>query len=300
MRIVILGTGFVSAAYARALIYLGYHPLILSRSWFSYERHEIDYVLRSYQPDVVINGVGDGGATTVDDCESEAGRALAFRANVTFARVAREAAESVGATLIQVSTGCMFTGPGPFVEDDEANNLRPYYVGTKLEGEAEAARYAKAFIFRIRMPFNHTWSPRNLLVKLCRHERILDGRNSLTFIDEFCARSWAITQKGPRGGIYHAAYPTPVRTMEVAQMLFDAGLRTLPVVPYPPEEFLSDGHVPRSEAVLSSQKFEEAYGTPFGDPYCAIRWCIDRMVESRQCLGTCDKTSTILGTARKT
>jgi hypothetical protein len=71
-----------------------------------------------------------------------------------------------------------------------------------------------------------------------------------------------------------------VRTLEVAQLLRVRGLRRIPVVPYPPEDFV-DFHVSRSQAILGAAKFEAAAGVPFGDPWAALRWCIDRLLESR-------------------
>lgn len=279
MKIVVLGTGYVAQAYLRELHYLGYHPLVLSRSWLDYtDPGRLKFCLSVFKPDVVINCAGYTGRT-VDDCESNA--QTCFEANTLLPGRIAEVCHELGAALIHISSGCLFNGAGPFKEDDGEDGVPNFcdgtYQRTKLFGEQRVSTSCDRYwIFRLRMPFSHVYHPRNLLCKLMTYERILDGLNSLTFLDEFAQRSWQLFAKKSPPGIYHAAYSDSITTMEVAQMLWEARLRTLPVVEYPKEEFLKD-HVPRSSAVLDSSKFEKTYGTPFGDVRCALRWCINEL-----------------------
>lgn len=281
MKAVVIGTGFVAQAYLRSLHFVGYHPPVLSRAWFDYyDEDKLKFCLKVYRPDVVINCAGYTGET-VDDCEIN--KDECFTANVMLPIKIAKACKIVGCAMIHVSSGCMFNGLGPFNEESELNFISdpmrgPYYAKSKRNAEILMAKqYDRIWIFRIRMPFNHLPHPRNLLMKLCKYPHILDGLNSLTFLDEFCSRSLDVVmaKNGPPG-IYHAAYSDPIGTMEIAQMLFEAGLRRFPVEEYDPREFLRH-HVPRSAAVLNSSKFEKAYGTPFGDVRCALRWCIKQL-----------------------
>jgi dTDP-4-dehydrorhamnose reductase len=266
MRVMVIGTGYVGSAYARMLHYLGFHPLILSRSWLDYTNpEELEFVLRSYQPDWVINCAGYAGRT-VDDCETNC--LECYDANLVLPYNIALACGKI--PLIHISTGCVFDGPGQFTEEDCPNFLRTVYGVTKLNAEQEILNIKdNCWIFRIRMPFNHQNHPRNWLTKIKNYERILDGINSVTFLDEFCMRSWQLSNKA-KPGIYHAAYSIPVSTLVVARMIRPD------VVEYDPDEFLKH-HVPRSAAVLDCSKFEKAYGATFGDPMCAIRWCLAQM-----------------------
>jgi dTDP-4-dehydrorhamnose reductase len=283
MKAVVIGTGYVAQAYLRALHFVGYHPLVLSRSWFDYyDADKLKFCLKVYQPDVVINCAGYTGET-VDDCQRHVGEC--GRANMELPGMIADACASIDCKLIHISSGCIFNGAGPFIENFEEegdlgwpNFCGNVYQATKLFGEQRVSTGCdKHWIFRLRMPFNHLSHPRNLLMKLRKYPRILDGLNSLTFLDEFCSRSLDVVMaKNAPPGIYHAAYSDPIRTMEVAEMLRDAGMRDSPCVAYDPKEFLKH-HVPRSEAVLDSYKFEKAYGTPFGDVRCALRWCINQL-----------------------
>lgn len=262
MKVVVIGTGFVAQAYLRCLHYLGYHPLVLSRSWLDYTDPELlEFTLKSYQPSVVINCAGYTGET-VDDCDKNS--CECYDANLV---LPYNIAMVCKVPLLHVSTGCVFNGPGQFTEDDCPNFLRTVYGVTKINAEQEIQNIKDdCWIFRIRMPFSHISHKRNWLTKLMKYDQILDGLNSVTWIDEFAMRSWQLWQKAPPG-IYHATQRNPVRTLDVARMLKPD------VKEYDPVEFLKN-HVQRSEAVLDCTKFEKAYGTEFTDTWVALRWCI--------------------------
>lgn len=251
----------MAQAYLRCLHYLGYHPLVLSRSWLDYTNNdELSFCLKNYQPDVVINCSGYTGET-VDDCQINS--CECYDANLV---LPYNMALVIKCPMIHISTGCAFMG-GPFTEEDQPNFLETTYGVTKIHAEDEILNVKPdCWIFRIRMPFSHIPHKRNWLTKLKKYDRILDGLNSVTWIDEFAMRSWQLWQKAPPG-IYHAAQKTPVWTLNVARMMRPE------VKEYDPVRFLKH-HVQRSAAVLGCSKFEKAYGTEFTDSMVALRWCI--------------------------
>ena len=216
---------------------------------------------------------------TVDDCEGH--KEECYAANVVLVRNLGTLCRELDISLFHISSGCIFDGPGPFGEEAKPNNVGQFYAQCKIHAEVElAGTGARAWVFRIRMPFNGRVHPRNLLCKLASYDRILEGLNSITFLDEFAMRSYHLAQRaGP--GVYHASCSTPVRTAQVARMLFDAGVRVKPVELFYPEAFRKAGHVHRSAAVLDVSKFEQAYGAPFGDPLVALRWSIDRLASHK-------------------
>lgn len=274
-RTLVLGTGYVASAYLRALHFLGLCPMALSRKWLDYtDADQLSWFMRSHKPQLVINAAGYTGRT-VDDCEVN--KQECYAANVALPRTVAEVCKELDVSLIHVSSGCIFMGSGPFDEQSQPNNLGQFYAQCKIHAEKELAQIGvRAWIFRIRMPFNWQNNPRNWLTKLTSYPRILDGLNSVTFLDEFAMRSYHLAQKAPPG-VYHAASSVPIRTAFVARMLFDAGIRHDPVIPFPYAEFIAAGHVQRSEAVLDVRKFEAAYGSDFGDPIVAVRWCIEQL-----------------------
>lgn len=274
-RTLVLGTGYVGSAYLRALHFLGLRPMAQSRSWLDYtDPSQLAHLLDIQKPQLVINAAGYTG-NTVDDCETN--KEECYSANVSLVRNLGEACKKLDISLFHISSGCIFDGCGPFIEDSVPNNLSQFYAQCKIHAEMELATTgARAWVFRIRMPFGPSVHRRSWLCKLAGYDRILDGLNSVTFLDEFAMRSYQLVQKADPG-IYHAACSTPVRTEQVARMLFDAGVRSKACELFSPADFAAAGHVHRSSAVLDVTKFEKAYGAPFGDPMVALRWCIDRL-----------------------
>lgn len=286
MVVIILGTGYLASAYSRALIYLGYSPLILSREWLDYTcRDRIRGVITTAKPQWIINCSGFTG-TSVDECESK--RIECEIANAVVPRILAEESDRGKCGFIHISSGCIFSGLGPFTEEDEPNFVTNHYQQTKIRGEQNVwLRHPSPFIFRIRMPFSETINRKNWLVKLCKYAcnnaPIIDGMNSVTWVDEFAMRSWQLAQKA-KPGVYHAVQPQPVSTLSTAQhatLLVGVPKARLATAELLEQFYLS--HIPRSGAVLSCKKFDDAYGTAGTPAPSAIEHCLKAIkVELRQ------------------
>lgn len=264
MKVFIIGTGYVASAYLRSLLRDGINAIAVSRRWCDYyDRDKLHNLFLAHSPDIVINAAGYTGET-VDDCEKAANKTECYQANSTLARTIAGCCETRGIKFAHISSGCIYDGDGVYNESSSFNNSCHYAV-CKESGERAILEVTRsAYIFRIRMPYNGQRHRRNWLCKLMNYDRIVDGLNSVTPLTEFVAKSFQVIT-GSNPGIYHACCPTPIRTAQVAQMLFDAGLRTKPVELYPEEEFVKS-HVKRSSAVLDCSKFEAAAGRSLGDP----------------------------------
>src|SRR5678815_2606377 len=69
MNIAVFGTGFVAGAYLRAIHYLGYHPLVLSRAWLNPDdANALALCLDGYKPQYIISASGFH-VDTVDECQ---------------------------------------------------------------------------------------------------------------------------------------------------------------------------------------------------------------------------------------
>jgi len=281
VKIIVLGTGYVASGYLAAAHSLGLRPIVLSRDWSDYTReNNLEWVCEGVGPDLIINAAGFTGRT-VDDCERY--KEECYAANVTAVRMLAKICKKRDIPLIHVSSGCVFTGPGVFREADPPNNYRQFYSQTKIAAENELLDSgAKAWIYRIRMPFDTRNHDRNWLKKLIHHMRILDGLNSVTYLHEFAMRSLEMVKekKGPPG-IYHATNRGAVNTLAVAKLLHQSGLREPPLLVWDKEEF-EKAHTHRSEAVLNCRKFEDAFRTPFGDAMGWVRWCVTNWRWSQQ------------------
>lgn len=97
------------------------------------DRDSVAQAISSTRPDVVVNA---GAWTAVDACESDPDKA--WRINALGVRWITDAARSVGAHVIQVSTDYVFDGTKlePYVEWDPTNP-QSAYGRSKLGGEQE-------------------------------------------------------------------------------------------------------------------------------------------------------------------
>jgi dTDP-4-dehydrorhamnose reductase len=91
---------------------------------------EVNKVVREFKPDVIIHGAA---MTHVDQCEQN--KELAYQLNVVGTQNMADAAKSIGAHLVHISTDFIFDGTeGPYDEQGIPNPLS-YYGETKLEAE---------------------------------------------------------------------------------------------------------------------------------------------------------------------
>lgn len=231
-------------------------------------------LLEHYRPAVVINAAGYTGLT-VDCCEVKKEECVA--ANVTVPVSIAKECHRFSIPFIHISSGCIFTGPGMFTENSFHSNPPSFYAKCKVQAEMEISGF-NPFIFRIRMPISNRDHPRNLLVKLSKYEKILDGVNSLTFLEEFIERSWKIWQT-QNPGIFNCVQPGSISIVEVAELLHAAGLRG--AVEVWDEADFYRSHVKRSEAVLSTEKYDQAFGARGTHVLVAVQNCIEALVSEK-------------------
>lgn len=114
-------------------------------------RHAVFATVRNFQPDVIINAAA---YTNVDKAESEPERAYAV--NADGAQYLAQAAQSIGAALLHISTDYVFDGTKrtPYIETDTPNPIN-VYGESKLAGErAVAAACEKYAIVRTSWVFS--------------------------------------------------------------------------------------------------------------------------------------------------
>jgi len=266
--VVVVGSGFVGSALRRALASRGLRHHVLSRSEVDYaDPGELGRWLDSRPVRVMVNAAGWNGMT-VDDVERDPRRG--HGPNVELPERLAKACHERAIRFAQISSGCVFHGPGPFGEGDEPNFLVTAYGRQKREAELRVLAVGDAWIFRIRLPLSAVDHPRNLLTKLGRYGRILGGRQSVTWLEDFCIR-WLSVVEGARPGIYHAVQrglldiETAARTMGNGAPLWDAG------------EFARAGHVARSECELCPDKYEACSGGGLASAQDALSWCARQM-----------------------
>jgi len=184
-------------------------------------------VLDAEKPDIVINAAGKTGVPNVDWCEDH--KAETLHSNILGPLVLLEACRQRNIYWVHLSSGCVYTGDNEgrgFAEDDEPNFSGSYYSRTKAVCE-RAIREFPVLILRLRMPFDSSTHPRNLLTKLSKFERVLDVQNSITFLPDFLTTAEKLIQKR-QTGVYNVVNDgaiSPYRIMELYREIVDPAHR---------------------------------------------------------------------------
>ncbi|MDR3552933.1 MAG: dTDP-4-dehydrorhamnose reductase, partial [Clostridia bacterium] len=116
------------------------------------DEKKISAAFEKDRPDVVVNCAA---ITNVDGCEADP--ELAFAVNAKGAGVVARAAQSVGATLVHISTDYVFDGTAskPYTEADPVCP-KSVYGRSKLEGELEVLKACEKFyILRTAWLYGH-------------------------------------------------------------------------------------------------------------------------------------------------
>jgi len=222
--IVILGaSGYIGSAFVAELSRRGIPFAAVSRSQVDYTNFDVlMQYLKTVQPEFVINAAGYAGKPNVDACERNKAETLA--GNVFLPFKIRLACDTLGIPWAQISSGCIYNGPGPFKETDEPNfcwDHPPcsFYTGSKALAE-ECVKFSKrAYIWRLRIPFDEQDGPRNYLSKLQRYPRLLEAKNSLSHRGDFVKACLDLWQSNAPFGTYNVTNPGSVTTRQVVLMI---------------------------------------------------------------------------------
>ncbi len=262
------GSGYVGQAYQALLTRKGI-------AFRNLRRADVDYtdpaLLRAAllrdKPEFLINSAGYTGKPNVDACELHKAECL-FGNAVLPGRIAQACAEA-GVPWGHVSSGCIYSGARPdgsgFQEDDTPNftfrsNHCSFYSGTKALGEEVLAGAPGVYVWRLRIPFDNVDNPRNYLTKLMRYARLLEAKNSISQLEEFCAATFACWEKRVPFGAYNVTNPGAITTHEVVEHIRRSGVCQKDFVFFKDEdEFMHvAAKTPRSNCVMDSSKLARA------------------------------------------
>jgi dTDP-4-dehydrorhamnose reductase len=264
MFVVLGGSGYVGTAFQTQLNQRNLPFQVVSRSVVDYSRREsLRKFLLDIRPEFVINTAGFTGKPNVDACETQ--KAACLEGNAVLPGVIREVCEDLRIPWGHVSSGCIYTGAKTdgtgFTEQDAPNfSFRQdncsFYSGCKALGEEVLQGAEQCYVWRLRIPFNATDSPRNYISKMMRYDRLLDATNSLSHLDQFVDTCLACWTKRVDFGIYNLTNPGSVTTREVVEMISRHGLSEKIFSFFDTEEEFMKlaAKTPRSNCVLDSSK----------------------------------------------
>ena len=183
--------------------------------------------------------------------------------NVVFPTNLANFCSNTDATLVQISSGCIYNGyEKKFTEEDKPNftfNNGSFYSGTKALCERMILKHnPQSYIFRLRIPFDQFNHSRNYLTKLINYETLVDVNNSLSHRGDFAEYVINLLEQKVPHGIYNVTNKGSVSTKEVTKLInetilpnkkfkFFSGL----------DQFNKEVKAPRSNCVLDTSKIEK-------------------------------------------
>lgn len=220
------------------------------------DQDAVKKILDERKPDVVINCAGKTGRPNVDWCEDHKEETL--RSNVTGPLILMHECLARSIYLVQIGSGCIYEGDNGgkgFSEEDKPNFTGSFYSRTKLWID-QAMKDFPVLVLRLRMPFDATQNPRNLVTKIMKYNRVLDVQNSLTFLPDLLSTAEKLIAKRATG-IYNVVNPGGMspfeimtlykETMNPAHTFERLDLKDLPEV----------AKAGRSNCILSGEKLEK-------------------------------------------
>jgi 3,5-epimerase/4-reductase len=207
------------------------------------------------KPGIVINAAGKTGKPNVDWCETH--RVETLRSNVVGPLVLLEECLKRECYFVHIGSGCIYDGTRGtegFTEEDMPNFTGSFYSLTKATSD-QMLKPFPVLQLRLRMPFDDAPGPRNLLTKLAGYKKILDVRNSITYIPDFLRVLKTLVAKHATG-IYNVVNPgaiSPYEIMQRYQQLVDSA-HTFERLTL--EDLSTVVCAARSNCILSTKKLE--------------------------------------------
>lgn len=192
------------------------------------DRQQVLFLAKNVRPDVIVNSAA---YTQVDKAEEE--KDAAFRVNCEGARCVAEAAKSINAKLIHISTDYVFGGEEHrlYKEDDDTNPLC-VYGHSKLAGEKEILREYPEKSAILRTASLHGRYGANFVHTMLR---LFDGGELVKVVDDqFMSPTWAgflaeVTLDFCRSaevGIFHASNTANTSWYSFAKAVFELSAAT--------------------------------------------------------------------------
>jgi len=228
--------------------------------------------VQCFRPQVVVNCAA---FTAVDDCEEE--RERAFAVNGDGAGHAAQAAATVGAHLVHVSTDYVFDGAATEpCREDASTAPRSVYGQSKLDGERQALSYDRATVVRTSWLFgpggpNFAATMLRLIDGGTDPLRVVDDQVGCPTYTRYLARGlWELAALGPDAGatgVIHYRNREPVSWHGFASEIARSWRPAVEVLPVSTDEFPRPAPRP-AYSVLAVERFESLAGRPV-EPWIA-------------------------------
>lgn len=266
MILLLGGSGYIGSAFQKHLTGLRIPFLSIARADIDYyDKSQLAQLIKNSNAQFLINAAGYTGKPNVDACENN--KTDTLLGNAILPGIIREVCEDQKLPWGHVSSGCIYTGRradnNGFTEIDTPNfsfrtNNCSFYSGTKALGEEILAGAENCYVWRLRIPFNHTDTPRNYLSKLLNYSYLLEAENSISHLDEFVTSCLTLYERKLPYGIYNLTNPGAVTTKQVVNLIKQHLAPERSFKFFENEEAFMQiaAKTPRSNCVLDTSKLE--------------------------------------------
>jgi dTDP-4-dehydrorhamnose reductase len=231
-NILILGKGYMGNHVYNHLLKNEHSVQIVSSKELNYHESDLLYkYILNKNITTVINCSGFTGRPNIDEAEIK--KELCWNLNVVIPLKINKICDLLNVDYIHISSGCIYDGyEKEWNEEDKSNyglfdNNSSFYSKSKHAFEI-LSNDLKGVILRIRMPFGPDDSSRNYLNKIRSYDKLINFKNSKTYIPDFCEFVNKLIHKrkenyNPNKEIYNVVNPSPLYTNEVCDIMKDYG-----------------------------------------------------------------------------
>ena len=261
-NVLILGGGYIGKSMSSYLSGIGQVRAVdlVRREFMDYTQPEkLREYLEKGKPDYLINAAGYTGVPNVEACENNWQDCYFWNVLVPV-RIAKICKE-LEVPFINIGSGCIYDHQDKiYSEYDLPNfgvfsNRSSFYSKCKHLCEEKLEDYP-TYIFRIRIPYDESYTSKNYLYKLLKYDNLISLKNSITslnLLNEF-TDFFINLDKKPDYGVYNVVNNGVIRGQDVIQLLKEHGLenKNWKILSYDEMNF----RVNRSNCMLSCQKIE--------------------------------------------
>ncbi len=165
--------------------YFNWKYIIIASSIDIRNRSDLDKEISSHSPDIIINAAWKTWKPNVDWCESN--KEETSSVNIAWAINIASIASEKWIYFVHMWSWCVYEWDNNgkwFSEIDEANFDWSFYSRTKTLSE-KALKEFNWLQLRIRIPIETSSSPKNVIDKLVKYDKIISVENSFTVVEDF-------------------------------------------------------------------------------------------------------------------
>lgn len=279
MILIIGSSGYIGSEFLEQLFYNNFSYITLS--YKSANREKLIEIIKERKITHIINCAAFVGVPNIEACETQKDKTI--YGNILLPSLLKEVCEELEIILCHISTGCLYNGISPLSkgwnENDAPNfsfefNNCSFYTGTKVIAENILKQYSKAYIWRIRLPFENIHNNRNYISKIINYDTLITDENSISNKYDFVKACIDSIKLEIPFGLYNITNTGSISSVNIVEKVIntiypDKKAKFLTI-----EQFYKQiSQMPRSNCILDNSKIT-SYGIKLPEVNDSIDKCL--------------------------